>query len=60
VDFEINYEPTSITLSEACGLVWQCTDTMPGWVFGLLEELGPKSHTYAAAARALRRWLAAR
>ncbi len=33
VDFEVDYEPKPITLSQACNLVWQCTGVMPGWMF---------------------------
>ena len=60
VDFEINYEPTSITLSEACGLLWNCTDIMPGWMVDILQEYDLKRVTYAGGARTMRRVLAKR
>ena len=41
VEFEVNYQPTLISLSEACGLVWNCTDVLPGDLWHLLEELVP-------------------
>jgi hypothetical protein len=55
VEFEINYEPVQIPISEACGLVWNCTDTLPGSDFGILKSCGiePKRQSYAAAAHAL-------
>jgi hypothetical protein len=31
VEFEVNYEPREITISKAAGLVWNCSDTLPGW-----------------------------
>ena len=45
-----------LSLAAACGLVWNCTDILPGIDFGLLVDCGvePKSRTYAAAARAFR------
>jgi hypothetical protein len=58
VEFEVDYKARRITLSEACTLVWNCTDIMPGDYFDLIAELGPKSRTYAAAARSLRKHLA--
>jgi hypothetical protein len=62
VQFEVNYEPRQVTLSEACGLVWNCTDVLPGSECSRLQdELNVKtSGSYAAAAHALRRWLAER
>jgi len=55
VEFEIDYEPRPITLSKACGLVWDCTDILSRDDVDLLEGAGleMKSQTYAAAARAL-------
>jgi hypothetical protein len=60
VDFEVNYQPKRITISEACGLVWNCTDIMPSAVVDRLRDLGIKSNTYAAGARAMRQWIADR
>ena len=37
VTFEINYEPVEIPISKACGLVWNCTDILPGSDFTILE-----------------------
>jgi hypothetical protein len=55
VEFEINYEPVEIPISKACGLVWNCTDILPGIDFSTLEYCGiePKRRSYAAAAHAL-------
>jgi hypothetical protein len=53
VDFEVNYVPRSITISEAARLLWHCTDIMPSWMRDILEEYELKSGTYAAGARAL-------
>jgi hypothetical protein len=59
VTFEMNYQPRQISLAKACGLVWNCTDILPGgYVTMLLDwEVNLKSRTYASAARALRRSL---
>jgi hypothetical protein len=55
VNFEINYVPHAIPISRACGLVWNCTDIVPGCLFDELdaERLGIKRRTYAACARAM-------
>jgi hypothetical protein len=55
VEFEVHYEPRPIPISKACGLVWNCTDILPGGAFDVLSgnDVEPKSRTYAAAARAL-------
>jgi hypothetical protein len=57
VEYEINYVPRQITISRACGLVWNCTDIVPGDYFDTLEtELeddGPKRRTYGACAHAI-------
>jgi hypothetical protein len=58
VEFEIRYEPHTISLSAACGLVWNCTDTLPSGCFEMLADLDIKRRTYAAAARAMRKYLA--
>jgi hypothetical protein len=57
VAFEVNYEPRQITLAQACTLVSRCSDQLPGWICDNLEEFGLKRDTYAAGARAMRRWL---
>ncbi|MCA1530797.1 hypothetical protein [Bradyrhizobium yuanmingense] len=48
VEFEINREPSSIPISRACTLVWNCTDTAPGDIAHALrrEGLEMKSTTY--------------
>jgi hypothetical protein len=55
VEYEINYEPHQISISDACKRVWNCTDIVPGlFVDPLLTEgLDIKSITYAACARAI-------
>jgi hypothetical protein len=56
VTYEVNYVPREITISQACGLVWNWSDIMPGLDFSVLENCGIEcsSQTYAAAARALK------
>src|SRR5215218_9176995 len=39
VDYEVGYGPRRITLTEACGLVWNCTDTLPSHAEAQLAEL---------------------
>jgi hypothetical protein len=60
VEYEVHYVPRQITLSQACGLLWNCTDIMPGhlfdWVSEAIEASGhptPQRRTYAAVARAM-------
>lgn len=64
VEFEIGYEPHQISLTKACGLVWQCNDVVPGSLFDYLEdelqsvrrtygEPVMKRRTYAACAQAI-------
>jgi hypothetical protein len=61
VEYEIHYEPHQITLSRACGLVWNCTDIVPGSLFdrlqeeasAFLDEPAIKRRTYAACGRAI-------
>jgi hypothetical protein len=56
VKYEIHYVPRQIPISRACGLVWNCTDIMPGDVFDHLNtELDGaiKRQAYAACARAM-------
>jgi hypothetical protein len=62
IEHEVNYQPVEISLSQACGLVWNCTDQLPGGVVAQLEECGLslRSGSYAADARALRRWIRGR
>lgn len=44
-------------IRDVCGLVWNCTDILPGGDYRWLQGgagLGMKRQTYAAAARAMR------
>jgi hypothetical protein len=54
---EIRCEPHQISIAEACRLVWNCTDILPGVAFNTVadEQLGLpiRRRTYAAAARAM-------
>jgi hypothetical protein len=60
VQHEVDYEPIEISLSEACGLVWNCTDTLPSDEVEVLQDCGLASSSYASAARAMRRWISKR
>jgi hypothetical protein len=55
VEHEVGYVPRRISISAACGLVWNCTDCLPGQVADRLLDAGlpMKSRTFAAAARAM-------
>ena len=55
VMLEVHYEPRPISLMQACGLVWNCSDILPGTAFDTLVEYGLSLNrrTYAAAARAM-------
>jgi hypothetical protein len=55
VEYEIHYVPHDIPISRACGLVWNCTDIVPGELVAALrtEGLDIKRPTYAACARAI-------
>jgi hypothetical protein len=63
VEFEINYIPHEISVSRACGLVWRCTDIVPGGLFDQLQDAAQctlhsddtviKRRTYAACARVI-------
>src|SRR4051812_21967148 len=59
VEFARSDPPRRITLSEACGLVWNCTDVLPESAASDLQEImeGSRGTTYAAAARAMKRWI---
>jgi hypothetical protein len=60
VQYEIRYRERMISIAEACRLVWNCTDVLPGSNFDQLRDClrePPGSQTYAAAARALLREL---
>ena len=59
VEYQINRVPRQIPISRACGLVWNCTDIVPGDLFDRLQdasiddigEPAMKLRTYAACAR---------
>jgi len=56
VDFEIDHRPRRISLAQACGLVWGCTDVFGQDGIVELEMYGidlAGLRTYGAAARAL-------
>lgn len=55
VAYEIGYEPHEITISQACGLLWNCKDILPRSDFDYLGycDIEPKQQTYAAAAHAM-------
>jgi len=47
--------PRSVTVSEACGLVWNCRDILPALLFDELRGgLPMRRQTYAACARAMK------
>jgi hypothetical protein len=48
--------PRKLTVSQVCGLLWNCTDILPGEFLGDLEYCGLelKRRTYACAARAIK------
>src|SRR5258706_15004075 len=59
----MRYRTRSISFADACGLVWGCTDILPGHVFRTLTEdveLDIKRQTYAAAAHAMLHYLKSR
>ena len=59
VEYEINYVPRRISISRACGLVWNCNDIVPGSVFddlhSELTDVGQvvRRQTYGACAQAI-------
>jgi hypothetical protein len=55
VDLEAHYEPRPVTFTKACGLLWNCTDILPGREFDAVIDckLEPQRRTYAAVARAI-------
>jgi hypothetical protein len=55
VEFEVHYKPRPIPISKVCGLVWNCTDILPGGAWDELigNDVLPGQRTYASAARAL-------
>ena len=63
VDYEIGYKPRLIPISQAMGLVWNCTEIVPGSLFDCLQDTAQsrlhssepviKRRTYAACAQAI-------
>jgi hypothetical protein len=55
VEYEINYVPRQIPITAACGLLWNCSDILPGMMADELVGHGLpfKRRTYASAARAM-------
>ena len=63
IPFQVKYRDRTISIAEACRLVWFCTDTMPGMEFSNLCDIlieSPQRQSYAAAARSLLAELKAR
>jgi hypothetical protein len=54
---DINYVSQPILISEACKLLWRCTDILPGTEAAAIKEVlhDMQLNTYAAAAQAMRR-----
>jgi hypothetical protein len=60
VEYEVAYVPRRISLSRALGLVWNCSDIVPGGLFDRLQDAMEsngerviKRRTYAACAQAV-------
>jgi len=56
VEFEAKFDTRQISISEACGLVWNCTDILPSdarSALGYADITLQTSWTYAAAAHAM-------
>ena len=55
MEYEVNYIPRRITISRACGLLWNCTDILPAEIRELaITDDGTGLWTYGQAARAIR------
>jgi len=58
VQFEVDYKPRQMLISQICGLLWNCTDIIPGEYFRYLAgDLEIGRQTYAACARAMHAYL---
>jgi len=57
VDVEFNWEPRPMPVSKVCGLLWNCSDILPGHYCSWLEyaDIELRRRTYAAAAREMHR-----
>jgi hypothetical protein len=63
VEYEVGYVPREIPISRACGLVWNCTDIVPGLLFDAVQDTAQDWHrtdepvikrrTYGACARTI-------
>jgi hypothetical protein len=49
-------KPRTLTISQVCGLLWNCSDILPGGFFRDLQDCGLelKRQTYACAVRAIK------
>jgi hypothetical protein len=56
VEVEFGYVPRQMTLTQVCGLMWNCTDVLPSIEVSELERcsIEVRMNTYAAAARAMK------
>lgn len=58
VELEVGYNPRPIAISKAAGLVWSCSDILPGDAVTAIEGSDLRDrvrrYTYAGAARAMR------
>ncbi len=54
IEHEINYEQVMITVRQACGMMWGCTDVIPNLAYDELRDFLGKDfgRTFANAARA--------
>jgi hypothetical protein len=54
IEVEIRYRPRKMTVSQVCGLLWNCSDILPGVLSEQIAEacqVDNMHQTYAAAAR---------
>jgi hypothetical protein len=52
VEYEVHYVPRQISISQACGLVWNCTDILPGALFDSLQDTAQEiEHSYEPVIR---------
>lgn len=56
VDVEVHYEPHAMPIGRVCGMLWNCTDIIPGGAFDDLIGCGLdiNRRIYAACARAMK------
>jgi hypothetical protein len=53
----VEFEDRTITISAACGMLWNCTDVLPHASRDALSDYGRQS-SYAVAARCIKRAIA--